>query len=332
MDITVILCTYNRSQSLANTLESLSASLFPDCIEWEVLVVDNNSTDHTRQVVEDFCSRHPKHFRYLFEPKAGKSQALNAGVRKAQGEILAFTDDDVTVDPTWLRNLTAPLGVPGWAGIGGRTLPASSFSPPSWLPLGGPQDMGGILALFDRGDSPGELDKPPYGVNMAFPRRMFEQYGAFREDLGPSPNKEIPRPNEDTEFGRRLLAGGERLRYEPSAVVYHPVPENRLKKEYFLEWWFDYGRALIREKGNKPDVLGVPRYLLSIPKMVTSYLTVRTLQWLWDFNPQQRFYRKCVVWKIAGEIVEIHRQGRRQSVERNAATEKPGRELKVKTP
>jgi len=161
---------------------------------------------------------------------------------------------------------------------------------------------------------------------------MFEQYGAFREDLGPSPNKDIPRPNEDTEFGRRLLAGGERLRYEPSAVVYHPVPENRLKKEYFLDWWFDYGRALIREKGNKPDVLGVPRYLFSIPNMVTTYLTVRTLQWLWDFEPKQRFYRKCVVWKIAGEIVETYRQARRQIVERNVPTQKPGRELKVKTP
>jgi len=332
MDITVILCTYNRSRSLANTLESLRASFLPDCIEWEVLVVDNNSTDQTREVVEGFCSRYPKRFRYLFEPKAGKSQALNAGVSKAQGEILAFTDDDVTVKPTWLRNLTAPFGVPGWAGIGGRTLPASSFSPPTWLPLGGPHDMSGILALFDRGESAGELDRPPYGVNMAFPRRMFEQYGAFREDLGPSPNKDIPRPNEDTEFGRRLLAGGERLRYEPSAVVYHPVPENRLKKEYFLDWWFDYGRALIREKGNKPDVLGVPRYLFSIPNMVTTYLTVRTLQWLWDFEPKQRFYRKCVVWKIAGEIVETYRQARRQIVERNVPTQKPGRELKVKTP
>ena len=150
MDITVILCPYNRSQSLANTLESLGASLLPESIGWEVLVVDNNSTDQTRQVVEDFCSRHPKHFRYLFELKAGKSHALNAGVSNAHSEILAFTDDDVTVEPSWLRNLTAPLGVPGWAGIGGRTLPASSFSPPLWLPLGGPMIWAGYSRSLTR--------------------------------------------------------------------------------------------------------------------------------------------------------------------------------------
>src|SRR5579863_10102054 len=310
MDITVILCTYNRSRSLANTLESLGASFLPDCIEWEVLVVDNNSTDQTREVVENFCSRYPKRFRYLFEPKAGKSQALNAGVSRAQGEILAFTDDDVTVKPTWLRNLTAPLGVPGWGGIGGRTLPASSFSPPMWLPLGGPHDMSGILALFDCGENAGELDRPPFGANMAFPRRMFEQYGAFREDLGPSPNRDIPRPNEDTEFGRRLLAGGERLRYEPSAVVYHPVPENRLKKEYFLDWYFGFGRSLVRESGRGPDFWGIPRPYFSILKKGSTALAPLMLRWMLALNPPKKFFYKVLVWRTAGEIVEMYRLAR----------------------
>ena len=99
MRITVILCTLNRCQSLAETLESIAISTLPDSVDWEILVVDNNSTDHTREVVEEFGRRYPDRFRYIFEPRPGKSYALNAGIREAQGEILAFTDDDVTVEP-----------------------------------------------------------------------------------------------------------------------------------------------------------------------------------------------------------------------------------------
>src|SRR5580698_3953870 len=98
MTISVVLCTYNRCQALARALESVAASRLPASVDWEVLVVDNNSNDRTREVVEKFATRHPRRFRYLFESKPGKSNALNAGVNAAQGEILAFMDDDVSVD------------------------------------------------------------------------------------------------------------------------------------------------------------------------------------------------------------------------------------------
>ena len=88
---------------------------------------------------------------------------------------------------------------------------------------------------------PIELDQPPFGTNMAFQKKMFEKHGGFRLDLGPRPGSELR--NEDTEFGRRLLAAGERLRYEPSAKVYHRVPEERLTTGYFLKFCFDHGRA-----------------------------------------------------------------------------------------
>ena len=89
---------------------------------------------------------------------------------------------------------------------------------------------------------------------------------SFRTDLGPSPNREIPRPNEDTEFGRRLMAAGERLRYEPSAVAYHPLQKERVSKRHLLAWWFDYGRASVRQWRRKPDVWGVPRYYSFYPE------------------------------------------------------------------
>jgi len=304
MKITVILCTFNRCQSLAKALESVAVSELPDSVAWEVLVVDNNSRDQTREVVEDFCTRYPGRFRYVLATRQGLSHARNAGIEQAQGDVIAFTDDDLTVEPTWLWSLTGALGNGEWAGAGGRIYPAGNFSPPRWLALDGP--MGGPLyARFDSGDTAHELDQPPHGANMAFRKAMFEKYGDFRTDLGPAPGSEIR--NDDTEFGRRLMAAGERLRYEPLAVVYHEVPENRINKDYMLTWWFDYGRAGIREAGKRPSVLGIPRHYLSIPNILFSHLPRTTLRWMVTLDPQERFFRKCMVWVVAGWLVETRR-------------------------
>jgi GT2 family glycosyltransferase len=268
--------------------------------------MDNNSRDQTREVVQDFCRRYPGRFRYLFEPQPGKSYALNSGVREARGEILAFMDDDVTVEPTWLQNLTATLHDSEWVGAGGRILPEKAFSPPRWLALDGPYAMDGILALFELGDTAGKLELPPYGTNMAFRKKMFEKYGGFRTDLGPTPGSEIR--NEDTEFGRRVMEAGERLRYEPSAVVYHEVPQHRLRKEYFLRWWFDYGRAEIRVKIKRPDVWGIPRHYISISNRLLYILPRQSMRWFLASDPQERFFHKCWVFVTMGEIAEIYRR------------------------
>lgn len=303
MNVTVIVCTYNRCDSLAKALSSVASSVLPDSVEWDVLVVDNNSNDQTRAVIEGFCQRHPGRFHYLFEQRQGKSYALNAGIRKARGEVLAFVDDDVTVEPGWLEHLTSVLDSEEWAGSGGRTLPAQPFSPPDWLWVEESFTWGGILGgLFDLGDKPCELRLAPYGTNMAFRKDMFEKYGYFRTDMGPGPGSEIR--NEDTEFGRRLLAGGERLRYEPSAIVYHPILKNRIQKDYFLTWWFDYGRAVVREEGKVPHLSGIlPHY-----GMMGAKLLVRMMRWMRSRNPHRRFFWKCRVWMTAGQILESCRQ------------------------
>ena len=122
MDISVIVCAYNRCESLAKTLDSIAKSILPGNTAWEVLVVDNNSTDQTAEVIKDFCCRYPLHFRYLFEPTQGKSYALNAGILESRGAILAFTDDDITVESTWFQRLTAPLRDSTWSGSGGPVI------------------------------------------------------------------------------------------------------------------------------------------------------------------------------------------------------------------
>jgi len=301
MNITVIVCTYNRCQSLAKALGSVAASTLPDSIKWEVIVVDNNSSDRTREVVEDFCSRYPGRFRYVFEPRQGVCHARNAGVWEAQGDIVAFMDDDVTASPTWLHNLTAALYNGEWAGAGGRTLADGTFSPPRWLLLEEKHALG-PLALCDLGPEGRQLTEPPFGTNMAFRKAMFEKYGAFRSDLGRCGDRLLS--NEETEFGRRLLAGGERLLYEPSAVIYHPIPENRLQKKYFLAWWFGKGRSDIRELGIPAGVKccrGIPLYMFR-------RLAAGTLRWMVAVEPSRRFSCKRKVWATAGQIVESYQR------------------------
>jgi glycosyltransferase involved in cell wall biosynthesis len=303
MQVSVVLCTYNRAESLSRALESIAASRMPAGIDWQVLIVDNNSKDATRLAADEFCRRDPAHFHYIFEPKQGKSFALNRGIREAHGDIVAFVDDDVVVEPDWLVELTKPLANRDWAGTGGRVYLPGDFSPPPWMAVEGDHSLIGILAQFDLGSEVCELTRPPVGNNMAFRKEMFSKYGGFRTDLGPTPGSQIR--YEDTEFGSRVMSGGERILYVPTAIVRHDIEEGRLTKKYFLAYHFDYGRALIREKGRRKPVGMIPRYFISISNRCLSILPRRAWQWLRERDPRKRFCYKCNVWTIAGEIAEI---------------------------
>lgn len=298
MDVTVILCTYNRAASLATALDSVAGSRMPEDVSWEVLVVDNNSNDDTRRVVDEFVSRYPGRFRYAFEPQPGKSNALNSAIRNNDAPILAFIDDDVQADPDWLQELTSVFADRSYTGSGGRIFPERGFRAPAWLDTSTPYSLA-PLAMFDLGNEAGELKEPPFGTNMAFRSDVFVRYGEFRRDLGPQPGSEIR--SEDTEFGLRVLLGGDRLRYVPSAVVYHAVSSNRLTKEYFLRWWYGKGRGDMRESGLAHDqrarVIGIP--LVSIKR-----ISAWTVRWWVTFDRAKRFGCKAKVWWLAGYIHE----------------------------
>jgi glucosyl-dolichyl phosphate glucuronosyltransferase len=312
MKVTVILCTYNRCTSLAKALETVALSKVPETIAWDVLVVDNNSRDQTCAVVESYSTRYPGRFKYLFESKQGKSNALNAGIRVAQGDVLVFMDDDVVVDPSWLWSLTAALVSDHWAGAGGPVFPLWNTPRPEWLS----QDAGNILAplvAFNPGGESGTLSEPPFGTNMAFKKKMFEKYGDFRTDLGPRPGSEIR--SEDTEFGARLLRAGERLRYESSAVVFHPVTAERLTKRYFLNWWFAKGRADVIEFGLEP---GTNYVVAGVPLRLFKQFAAGTVRWMLTWDRGRRFDRKRQLWALMGEILEHRQQRRSKSRTRSA--------------
>lgn len=251
--VSVLIATRDRRAELEVQLRSLESIQAPEG-GWELLVIDNGSSDDTpgllRKVAED--GRLP--LRALCQPRRGKSRALNQGILAARGELLAFTDDDAMVQPQWLRAFeSAASAHAGAIGFAGRA-PA----------LGGPAPAGHGIINYEHGDRDFEIrpfETPPPGVNFAFRRQAFERYGLFREDLGPGSSVQRA---EDTEFVRRLWLGGERLRYVADAVVQNPVRHERLSRRFALRWMFWLGRSNARMTGRPAGVRtvgGVPRYV-----------------------------------------------------------------------
>ena len=148
---------------------------------------------------------------------------------------------------------------------------------------------------------------------MAYRREMFEKYGGFRSDLGPRPGMDVQH-GEGTGFGNRLLAAGERLWYEPSAVVYHPVARDRLRKEYFLAWWFNKSRADVRAYG--PPVVSKLR-IGGIPVCLFRRLAVSTLRWIVAIGQSRRFSNKINVRCVAGQVVGCYREAQSNRPQEN---------------
>src|ERR1051326_943738 len=105
MDLSLVIAPYHRAHGLSHMLETLLAQDTPSSLAWEIVVVDNNSTDATAAAVKGFDGRGPVSVRYLFEPRQGKIFAVNSGIGDAKGEVLAFTDDDVFLRPDWVVTL-----------------------------------------------------------------------------------------------------------------------------------------------------------------------------------------------------------------------------------
>jgi glycosyltransferase involved in cell wall biosynthesis len=276
MDATVLIATYNRSALLDETLAWLARMRVSPTLTWDVIVVDNNSSDDTRAVVERHITGFPVRLQYLFEATQGRSSALNAGIAQSAGAVLVFTDDDVRVADGWLDAATVPLleGDPAIAYSGGPVRPIWGAEPPSWLDLTR-GDLWGTIAIQDHGAEPfvyEERRKVPLGANMAARRSLFQQIGGFRTDLGRTGGR-LVLGQEVPELLLRARNAGLRGMYVPAMAVHHHVPATRLTQAYFRRWWFGKGvsRAAlermqpITELGvdltRTPHLLGVPRYM-----------------------------------------------------------------------
>jgi glycosyltransferase involved in cell wall biosynthesis len=307
MDASVIVCTYNRAASLETMLASLRETDLDPAISWELLVVDNNSSDETRKVVERATDGFPAPVRYLFEGRQGLSYARNLGISEARGDCLLFTDDDVVVHPGWVQDIVAGFTSHDCLGIGGKIEAVWDQLRPAWYSNNGPYRLIGAIIEYDFGEAIRDVASPPIGANMAFRRDAFTRYGLFRTDLGVSGEGRIS--GEDTDFSRRLLRGGERILYLPTAIIYHPVEPVRLQKSYFERWYYNYGRTMVRAHHNEANNIikyfGVPRYLFR------SLLT-DGMRWLTAWHPQRRFYYKLQCCHYLGEMIESYHTHKEQ--------------------
>jgi len=235
--ISVVVCTYNRSAILRRMLESFFAQTCLDSVACELILVDNNSSDDTRSVVDGFA-RFPT-LRYVFEPRQGLSCARNRGVAEACGDIVAFLDDDVIVDANWLAGLRACFDATGADVVGGRSYLIFETDPPPWL---GPY-FRRCLSEVDLGPKRQVRDSGHrlYGLNLAFRKAALLAAGGFEEALGRRGSGLLG--GEEFAAISRILAAGGKVFYEPDAVVGHIIQSERLEWSYFERLSAGMGRS-----------------------------------------------------------------------------------------
>lgn len=268
MDVTILICTFNRQRLLASTLDSLAAMHVPTDIRWNVVVVDNNSTDGTRAEVERRVSAFPAPLHWILESRQGKAHALNTGLAASEAEVVVFTDDDVNVAPDWLAQAIRPLITrPDIDYTGGPVLPAWQTSPPGWI-NGNRGVLWGPIALLDYGTDPfifEERRRIPMGVNMAVRRELIDRVGGFHPGLERKGASLMGQGQ--AEFFFRTRRAGARGWYVPEMRLRHHVPAERLTRQYYRRWWYWKGVARARMQDLHPvSELGVD--LRAVPLLV----------------------------------------------------------------
>lgn len=258
--------TYNRGHSVGDAIQSVLAEhKGVPAPPLELIVVDNNSTDRTQAVVTGFALQDPR-VRYVFEPQQGLSFARNAGISVARAPLIAFTDDDVRVDPQWAAAIVRAFREhPRADMVGGRVLPMWPSTPPAWLT----REHWAPLALADHGDS--VLGISPeraiclVGANVAFRQSVFDAIGGFATEF--QRVKDGIGSLEDHHFLLRFLGTGRTGLYDPRIVVHAEIQPNRLERDYHRRWHTGHGHfhALLKsddmESTSVGRLFGVPAHL-----------------------------------------------------------------------
>ncbi len=304
MDLSVIICTFNRAWSLRRTLRSFCNSQLLNTTDWELLVVDNHSTDETPAVVKQFTDSLP--IRYVVEPKQGLSQARNRGIGEAKGQLLLFTDDDVEIAANWLAAYQqAAIRHPDAVYFAGRILPRWESEPPGWLARNSVNVLRGVTVHFDLGDIERPLahnsHESPFGANMGFRAGVFHDTdGArFPVDVGTCGYDELLRGDETAVFDN-LQQRGEKGIYVPSALLHHCLPAERMTRSYVRRWFRDNGRSRVlfgRCPASLPDAYWQYAY---------NHLRYVVCRWTLPSNVWLRAERNRAV--AAGMICELRKK------------------------
>ena len=227
--ISAVVCTYNREKYLKKALESLSKQTINHS-EFQVIIIDNNSTDNTKQISEDFHLKYPDiPYKYVVERNQGLSFARNRGINESNAEIITFIDDDAHLDKSFLEVVTKFLEKNSDAiAVGGKILLDYESEPPKWVS----KYLASLFGYFNYGDKVKIFKRSTYprGSNMTFKKKVFELVGNFNVNLG-----RVGRNlggNEEKDIFHKIYAKGLDVYYLPNAIVYHAVPDSRTTHEF----------------------------------------------------------------------------------------------------
>jgi len=243
--ITVIIPTRNRADLLAFALNSLTLQTL-SVEAFEVLVIDNASTDQTAAIAHHFFSR-LRNYRYIYEPEPGLHAGRHRGMQEAIGDILVFADDDIEACPTWLSSIADAFSTSDVAMVGGNNLPKFLAPPPTWLlrlwsrpMLGGERTLPPLSILELTGTSREFSPYMVWGCNFAVRKSILMAAGGFHPDSMPSQMIRF-RGDGETHVSRYVAESGKKCIFHPGATVLHKVTRERMSFEYFRLRGFNQG-------------------------------------------------------------------------------------------
>lgn len=229
--LTVIICTYNRAKYIGPLLESVAKNDLAKS-EYEIVLVDNNCTDNTREICEAFAKAHKDvNFRYVTEPEQGLSAARNKGIKEAKGEVIVYIDDDALVDTWYLRTYAEWFAMhPETMACGGPIEPLYETEEPSWMT---PYTKALLTAWMNYGDKVREYPKGRYpgGGNAAYRKEVFDKVGLFNTALGRKGGNLMG--SEEKDIFDKMQALGMQVLYLPTPVLHHIIPQTKLEPDYF---------------------------------------------------------------------------------------------------
>ena len=227
--LSVIVCTYNRAKYIGTCIEKL-ANQNCNKKDYEVLIVDNKSTDNSKEIIDAVISKYPEApLKYYLEENQGHTYARNRGIKEAKGNIISFLDDDAFVKNDYVENLTEYFSKhPDVQAVGGKIVPVYETQEPKWMS----KYLLTLVSALDMGDNVKEFpsSKFPIGANMAFRATVFDKYGLFNVELGR--RADGLEGGDEKEVFIRLRRNNEPIHYVPSIEVEHIIPEKRTRKEY----------------------------------------------------------------------------------------------------
>lgn len=243
--VSIIIPTLNNAKYLKNALISVQNQTFPKD-GYEIIVVDNGSTDNTRQVTEQIITAYPTHqIRYIYEPEPGLLSGRHRGAKEAKGQVLVFVDDDIEADKGWLAAIMDAFQDSSVHLVGGPSMPDYESEPPAWIERFWTQhEYGrwcGSLSLLDFGEQIREIDPLfVFGLNFAIRKETLFEVGGFHPDCIP---KHLQRFQGDGETAVSIKTREKGLKtvYHPKALVLHKVPNERMTVEYFEKRAFYQG-------------------------------------------------------------------------------------------